>query len=158
MGLKVREFKDGDEQAFLMMGQWLQENSHFKGCGYSVEKMLAIFANLVMKNPDYFGVIVVTEDGKPAGCMIAVIQEFFFSKEKVATDLSFGLLPEPEFRKEAGNIMKEVFARYEAWAKEAGALEVAAGTSTGSHGKRLEGFLKSIGFNVVGFNTKKRIK
>ena len=155
--LTVREFRDGDEQAFLMMGRWLQENSHFKDCGFSVSKMLMIFANLVTKNPDYFGVIVETEDGQPAGCMIANLQEYFFSREKIATDLSFGLLPEPEFRKQAGKIMPEIFARYEAWARASGAIEVAAGTSTGAHGNKLQAFLNSIGYQTVGFNTKKRI-
>ena len=129
-----------------------------QGLWFYTGKMLAIFANIVMHNPDYFGVIVVTDDGRPAGCMIAVLQEYFFSKRKVTTDLSFGLLPDKEFRDEAAEIMSEVFAKYEKWARRAGAMEAALGTSTGSHGEKLQGFLESIGYTLVGFNMKKRIK
>jgi len=154
MKLTVRDFKDDDINAFIGMGKFLQQNGNFSECGFSLEKTVMLFTQ-VMVSPDYFGVIVEADDGKSVGCFVAMIQEYYFSDKKLAVDLCFGIFP--DYRENAKEAMKEMLERYEQWAKKVGVIEVTASTSTGLHGDKLEKYLNASGYKTVGFTTKKRI-
>jgi len=152
--LTVRDFKDQDAISFLGMGEYLQKGGNYKHCGFDPVRVMALFAQ-IMKNPEYFGVIAESEDGKPVGCFVANLQPYYFSDKKIAFDLCFGILP--DYRDSAAATIATMLEKYEAWAKEMGAVEATVSTSAGMHGDKLEGYLNGVGYNTVGFTTKKRI-
>jgi len=153
--ITVREFRKTDGEGFLALGRFLQENGNYKNCGFNPLKVLLLFTYLVEKNPDYFGVIAETEEGRIVGAFVGRLENYYFSDEKIASDLCFGLMP--GFRDTSKEVMTEMISRFEQWAIDAGALEASISPSVGMHGNKLEPFLNETGYTTVGFSTKKRI-
>jgi len=152
--ISIRSFNDDDIEAFIGLGMFLQKNGNFADCGFNPAKVVALFTHIRL-NPDYFGVAAVTEDDLIVGAFLASMQDYYFSDNRLAMDMAFGLLP--GYREESQKILTEMLERYESWAKERGAMEIMVTTSTGMHGDKLLPFVNSLGFETVGFNTKKRI-
>jgi hypothetical protein len=153
--ITIRDFTDADINAFIGLGKYLQENGNYADCGFDIRKVVTLFAQIRTNPESYFGVIAEAEDGTVVGAFMAVMQDYYFSNERFAMDLGFGLLP--DYRQSAQQVMAEMIDKYEAWAKERGAHEVMISTSAGMHGNKLLPFLNSIEFNTVGFIAKKRI-
>ena len=157
-GLSVGPFVDSDADDFVRMAHWMQSNSNYEDCGFEVRKVLWMFSR-IMNDPRAFGVVIRTDEGRIVGGFLGELTEYYFSNELIASDTAFMILP--EYRtdpKETQQLLREMLAHFEQWAKDAGAMEVNIATSSGIHGDRLEPFLHAEGYTTVGFSTKKRMK
>jgi hypothetical protein len=153
--LHIRPFERKDAEGFLKLGRFLHGVGHYKTTEFDVPKVLWLFTQVALGNPDYWGKIVESDTGEIVGCFVGQATPYYFSHQKIASDLCFGLLP--GHRATASGVMFELIAGFEAWAKEIGAFETCIATSAGGNGPRLEPFLNSLGYETVGFTTKKRI-
>ena len=149
----IREFEPKDAEAFIGLGKWLQENSDYKECGFDPAKVFMLFV-AVIENPDYFGVMV-EENGEIIGAFFGMVQEYYFSRNRFASDLGFGLLP--AHRHLAKTVLPRMTDAFEKWAKSVGSMEISISTSSMAHGDKLMSLLNSIGYKTVGFGVKKRI-
>jgi len=149
----VRPFEKKDGRAFVGLGKWLQENSDFAGCGFDQDKVVSLFVTII-EDPDYVG-FIVEKDDEVVGALFGDIQEYYFSHERFARDMAFGILP--EYRYLAKTVLPRLISAFEAWAIERGAVETCLATSTLAHGDKLEKKLHEYGYRTVGFTVKKKL-
>ena len=151
----IRRFEptEKDARAFVGLGQWLQENSDFADCGFDKAKVLHLFVTVV-ENPKYIGLMVEKND-EVIGALFGFVQEYYFSHEKFALDMGFGILP--DHRHLAKTVLPRLITKFEEWAKENGARETCLSTSTLAHGEKLESALHQFGYRTVGFTVKKTL-
>ena len=152
-GVAIRPFEPKDAKAFIGLGKWLQENSNYKECGFSEEKVFLLFVQ-VIEDPNYFGIVVEKND-EVIGALFGVVQEYYFSDKRFASDLGFGILP--DHRHLAKTVLPRMMDAFEKWAKDVGAMEVTVATSSMAHGDKLLSLFNSIGYKTVGFGVKKRV-
>lgn len=151
----LRPFEKDDVNAFIELGQWLIDNSKYnKTVTMDVEKVVRLFME-ILTNPYYFGVFVETNDAEPVGAVIGVAQEFYMSRDMYASDMGVGLLP--EYRKDSELLLPQMIAQFEAWAIGLGVKEIWISTSTGAHGTKYQKFVEALGYEVIGFNSKRRV-
>lgn len=151
-GFVVRRLELKDALAFVGLGKFLQSNSDFASCGFDEEKVLHLFFRII-EDENYFGA-VLEKDEEVVGAILGFIQEYFFSHEKIASDLACGILPAHRYM--AGAALPRMIALFEEWSKSMGAMEVCLSTSTKAHGNKYEKMLHGFGYETVGFNAKKR--
>lgn len=150
----VRKPTESDKDYLISLGELFQKTSLFSVSGWSNAKATYWFNTGLDDSSDTF-LRVVELDGKPIGLFLGYISEYFFSYEKIASDLVVFI--HPDHRRDAYRPLKQMVKEFEEWAKERGAIETCIATSSGTDGIGYKNFILKQGYNEVGFVTKKRI-
>lgn len=114
------------------------------------DKICMMFENAVY-SPDVFCRLAFSDD-KLIGGMIGAAFEYYFSRERMAGDIAIFI--EPEFRN--SRIAVKLVDSFGKWATSVGCREVTIGATTQSHGSGYERLLNRLGYETVGFVTKKQ--
>jgi len=123
MSLNLRLKRDEDLEAYYRMAHAFHEFSPFSRLPLSEKKLKEIF--------DVVGeeiiLIFLTNDDKPVGMLLGIVNEPYFSEEKVATELAWWV--DPEFRKSKASL--DLMYAFEDWAYRKGARTVTLASLTG---------------------------
>jgi len=132
----------------LRLGLSMQEEGDYNVVPFDVETAAVSTVNMVIDNPNGFGVLAYTDEGKAVGMMAGFVSPYYFSKGRVANDLVWYVLP--EYRGSRASI--KMISMFTDWAKEQGATALYIGVSTGITTDRTGKFLEKRGFDHVGGN------
>jgi len=152
--LIIRSPKKDDIFNIINMAKYFQENSLFKNCGFDENKVKQIILKSIDPTTPYF-MVVGEQDGVILGAFCGQISEYFFSKKRIATDLS--IYVNPEDRRFTLKFLNKAIAEFETWAKEWGAIEVCIAPSSGTYSPSFERYLQKKNYNRIGFIAKKGI-
>jgi len=136
------------------LGRWFQENSNFKGCGWSDGKAYGFVKSSISPSSDTF-MLVAEEDGELIGFFLGNVVEYFFSDEKIAQELV--VVFKPEHRKKISPLLIEMLTQFESWAEDRDAIEISMGIFSGIAGKGYHKFLESRGYKQSGIAFKKEV-
>jgi hypothetical protein len=151
--IKVREPSIDDFREILTLATWFQENSpYFAGIPLEPRKVFDLLATSLLPDGAIF-VNVTEKDGKIIGMFAGSVTEYFFSKEKIATDIA--LVFYPDSRKDIYGAMKQMVSNFEDWAKANGSREICIANAAGLAGESLNKFLERQGYVPKGFIFKK---
>lgn len=152
--LTVRPPVQQDIPSIVSMAKSFQENSLFKNCGFDESKVKNIILRCMEPTSPYFMVVGLQGD-KVMGAFCGSVTEYFFSKERIATDLA--IYVNPEDRRFSYKFLNKAVQDFENWAKEWGAKEVCIAPASGAYSPAFEKYLEKKNFKKVGFITKKGI-
>ena len=152
--LLVRPPTHGDIPSIVSMAKAFQQNSLFKNCGFDESKVHDIIQRCMDPLSSYFMVVGI-EDGKVLGAFCGVVSEYFFSRERIATDLA--IYVNPEDRRFAYKFLNRAVHEFESWAVIRGAREVCIAPASGAHSTAFEKYLEKKNYSKVGFISKKGI-
>ena len=131
-------------------GQFFEGSPTYRHIPRDTDKLLMLFEDAVY-NPDIFCRLAIS-DGRIVGGMIGAAVEYYFSRERMAGDIAIFI--EPEFRN--SRIAVKLVDSFGKWATSVGCREVTIGATTQSHGNGYERLLNRLGYETVGFVTKKQ--
>ena len=152
--LNIRTPDLGDIPAIIGMAKAFQRNSLFRDCGFDENKVHGIIHRCMDPTSPYF-MVVGLEDGKVLGAFCGSVSEYFFSRERIATDLA--IYVNPEDRRFAYKFLNKAVQEFEAWAKSRGAREVCIAPASGAYSPAFEKYLVKKNYKKVGFISKKGI-
>ena len=147
MAIVVRNPSLEDFKQINDLGKWFQENSDYKGCGWSDGKFYGLVKDATNPLSDTF-MLVADDGGEVVGLFLGCVTECFFSYEKVAKDL--GLVFKPDRRKGIVRAVIEMISSYKLWAKEKGVNQVTLGITSGIAGAGYKKLLERHGFKEAG--------
>lgn len=98
--------------------------------------------------------LVAEEEGALIGMAALVAVEQYFSRDKYVTDLCVYVTPE----KRGGRAGLYLVHMLEAWAKQANALDIRLGVSTGIETEMVVGMYQRIGYKLDGYVLRKPLK
>lgn len=96
-------------------------------------------------------VTVLVSNDKIIGLLIADIQEYFFSTEKISIDILFFIIKSKRKSFGAIKLLKEYFS----WANSYGVKEISLSTTNGVEVDKIEKMYSKLGFTRVGIMYKK---
>ena len=148
MTLFIRRYQKSDIPAILQLAHQMKDTktetggeNYFSKFRVSDEKLTQLLEQNV-NNIRFFLSLIVGEDDKPVGGLMATVTEVFFSRDTVAKDLSFFLLPEAR----QVNVTKRLIEQYVEWANNRGVVEVQLANSTGIEQERFGKLMTRSGF------------
>lgn len=144
----------GDINAIIAMAKTFQQNSLYKDCGFDKDKVFNIILQSMDPNSNMFMVVGLV-DGKILGAFCGNVTEYYFSRQKIASDLA--VYVNPDDRRFAYKFLNKAIADFEAWAKQKGAREICIAGTSGAYGPAFEKYLQKQNYTNVGFITKKGI-
>jgi|TARA_B110000914_G_C15134640_1_gene296564 hypothetical protein len=147
MAIVVRNPSLEDFKQINDLGKWFQENSDYKGCGWSDGKFYGLVKDATNPLSDTF-MLVADDGGEVVGLFLGCVTECFFSYEKVAKDL--GLVFKPDRRKGIIRAVIEMISSYKLWAIEKGVNQVTLGITSGIAGAGYKKLLERHGFKEAG--------
>jgi hypothetical protein len=143
-----------DISAIVSMAKDFQQNSLFKDCGFDEDKVRQIILKCIDPTKPYF-MTVGEQDGIILGAFCGEISEYFFSKNRIATDLA--IYVNPNDRRFTLKFLNKAIVEFETWAKKWGAMEICIAPSSGAYSPSFEKFLQKKKYDRIGFITKKGI-
>ena len=149
MAIVVRNPSLEDFKQINDLGKWFQENSDYKGCGWSDGKAYGFVKAGASPSPssDTF-MLVAEEDGELIGFFLGNVVEYFFSDEKIAQELV--LVFKPDKRKGIFKAISKMISSFGLWAEEKNVVEIAVGITSGIAGDGYQKLLERHGFKQVG--------
>lgn len=122
----------------------------FKDLDYNDEKCRALICHCIDNPGSYFFYVAEMNDGRIAGFHMGNVQEYFFSKEKMAQSISFYVAP--EYRGSSAAV--KLLIAFKKWAIKRGAVEMVfgSGLSEGAPLAVVDTFLKRMGLELTGGN------
>lgn len=147
----VRRANLFDIPAFIALGRRIYADSAYSFLDFDqikAENLLRHYLNA----PATHCVFVAEDDGLLIGGLCGYVTEYFFSREKFASDQTFFVAP--EWR---GFIALKLVAAFCDWAEVHGARQVNLGISSGLQTERSGALLERMGFACVGGNYKMRL-
>jgi len=137
----------------LQLGIAMHQESEFSAVQFDIEQAAHSIVSLVIENPNGFGMLAYTDDGKPAGMIAGSITPYFFSLGWVASDFVWFMRPEYRGSRAAVKLLKS----FRTWAAEKGASELYMGVTTNVSADRTGDLLQRMGFKHVGGNYRVRL-
>ncbi|TCS70469.1 N-acetylglutamate synthase-like GNAT family acetyltransferase [Sulfuritortus calidifontis] len=147
--MKIRNAILDDVPIFVEMGRRFHELTRFRVYDYNAERV-ALNLRAVVENPRGSHCFFVAEDseGNPVGGIIGCVEQHFFSNRLVASVIHYDVLPE----KRMGGAGLRLLMAFKKWAENRGAVELNAGVNSGTDLKKLDSFLRRLGFKLTGGN------
>ena len=150
---KVREAELRDVADIVDLGVLMHaESPRFAPMDFSYDKVAALITKLI--EVPVGCVLVVEERGKIIGMLGGVVSEQFFGSSLTASDFAWFVAKEHRI----GSPALKLLARFEQWAEQRGAFEVAIGIGTGVQAQRTKDLLKLWGYEDSGTAMTKRLK
>ena len=126
-----------DVPALLELGKDLYKDSPFASMKFDFSKVKEQLEAAIMM-PDQWLVLVSHDEGKPVGCLVAYVFHPLYSKDKIACEVLWHLLP--EYRK--GRRGVDMMTAFEYWAKLLGCTVCQYGWMSSSPPRMEELYLK----------------
>lgn len=140
----IREATTADIPELLALGEAMHAESRYARMAWCTPKVCGLM-DMLLATDD--GLVLVAErDGVTIGGFMGMVQEHFFSRDKVAVDLA--LFVEPS--KRGGVVAARLLRAYVGWARARGAAMVQAGITTGVHVEQSARLYEAVGFVPAG--------
>ena len=149
--INIRPATRDDFPALLEMARAMHaESPRYRGIPLSEEKLGHLILQL-HGHPLTGALFVADLGGVIIGTMWGYLAEYFFSEERMATDVL--LYVSPEHRR--GRTARRLAEAFEQWGAERGALNIQPGVSTCVNNTGCARFYERMGYHVTGFNLSK---
>lgn len=140
----IRPATAADIPAMLALGEAMHAESRYSALAWCTPKVCGLLDMLLESDK---GLVLVAErDGVVVGGFLGFIDEHFFSRETVATDLALFIEPSRRGGVAAARLLKA----YVVWATEQGAAQITVGITTGVHVEQTARLFQGCGFAPVG--------
>ncbi len=150
---KVRYAEARDIADIVDLGvEMHNESPRFSPMTFDKDKCAALATTLI--EVPVGCVLVVEERSKIIGMLAGIVSEQFFSKDKSASDLVWFVSKAHRI----GSPALKLLSRFEQWAGERDAFEVAIGVGTGVEAARTKALLSLWGYTDSGTAMTKRLK
>jgi GNAT superfamily N-acetyltransferase len=146
--MKYEPFEVDRLRDVLQLAFAMQQESQFIAVPFDVEQTANSVMQLVINNPNGFGLLAYTDEGEPVGMITGSITPYVFSRGWVASDFAWYVKPEYRGSRAAIKLLKA----FKAWATEKGALQLYMGVTTNVSAGRTGDVLQRMGFEHVGGN------
>lgn len=133
----------------LKLGIAMQEEGDYSGVPFDIEKASQSILQMVIKNPNAFGVLAYDGD-TPVGMIAGSVTPYFFSRGMMASDYVWYVQPEYRGSRAAIKMLKMFLS----WSRDMGAMEAYVGVSTNVSPQRTGKLLERLGFTHIGGNYK----
>ena len=136
----VRPARLEDVDEIIDLGELLHGESGYSRLPFDRDKVGALICGLIS---EVDGVVFVAEsDGRIIGGIAGGITEYWFCSVRHAFDFSFFVHPDHR----GGSAAFRLLCAFERWAKDAGAVEIDIGITTGIHEEKTQRFYEKMGF------------
>lgn len=149
--IKVREAVQSDVTSIVMLGKALQQSSSYASKQFSDEKAHSMVSMMIDSESDC--AFVADDNGELIGYFLGGLNYEWFSDELLAFDYSVYVTP----LKRNGRAAMRLFAAFEAWARNSGAIYVHIGISTNINVERTRRFYHLLGYEDGGVLLEKRL-
>ena len=139
----IRAAETRDINRIVALSKEMHQEGLYKDIKFDSQKFISTVSYCMRSGFAWVG----EKDGLVVCGMLAGIQEYFFSTEKLTND--FGLFVSKDYRKSRLALL--LIKQYVNWAKQMSVSEITMGSTNGHQGSGLKKFLeKSLGFECVG--------
>jgi len=139
----IRPAETRDINRIIALGKEMHQEGLYKDIRFESQKVISTISYCMREGFAWVG----EKDGLVVCGMLAGIQEYFFSTERLTND--FGLFVSKDHRKSRLALL--LIKQYVAWGKQMGVREITMGSTNGHQGTGLKKFLEnSLGFEYVG--------
>lgn len=157
--IEYRSIELRDVETLVKMTEvFLDESPTYRQIPRDFNKMANLYEAAIFNPTQVFCRVAVDTDAmgreRIVGGMIGAASEYYFSLERMAGDIA--VYVEPEFRN--SRIAVKLVDSFRQWATDVGCREICIGATTQSHGDGYEKLLNRLGYETVGFVTKKQIE
>lgn len=140
----IRPATHADIGAMLVLAEAMHAESRFARRRFSLDKMAALFSNLIDAED---GLVLVAErEGAITGAFAGYVAEDWFGPDRMSGD--FGLFVRPDAR--GGVDGKRMLRAYREWAQSRGVAQPEVGITTGVNLDASTRLYQSEGFHVIG--------
>jgi GNAT superfamily N-acetyltransferase len=146
--VRFEEFSLNNLADVLHLGLAMHQEGAYSTVEFDVQRTAYCIVEMVMKNPDGFGVLGYDKDGKAVAMMAGGVSSYFFSPKRKAYDHVWYVVPEHRGSRTAVLLLK----RFVEWARSRGAGEIFVGVTTNIEPERTGKLLSRLGFKHVGGN------
>ena len=150
--MKIEHFKRHQFDSLLAVGRMMHEESSYSHLAFSPEKLKALGSATIAEPQRYLG-LAAMDDSKICGLFIGIITPYFFSEEKIASDLVLFVVQDSR----GGMAAMKLVRAYESWAVSNGAKQIMLGVSTGVNEKRTLALYDRLGYKPAGGIVKKNV-
>lgn len=142
----IREATFADLEEMIVLGYDMHQESRFKTCEYSVEKVCA-FLSMAINSDDYLA-IVCEKQSTVIGGFVGFVAPHWFSDDLMAGD--FALFMHPDHR--GGRAAAKLVKRFIDWALEKGVSRefIQPGITTGVEVEKTTKLYEFLGFEKTG--------
>ena len=127
------------------------ESPRYRTLDFDEEKLFNLAQYLIV-TPSAGGTLVAESQGRIAGMLAFAVGEFYFGKDKYASDVVMYLKPEHR----GGSLFPRMVAAFEKWADEFGVKEKQLGVSADIDSERVVAVLLRLGYAKASTGTVKR--
>lgn len=140
-------------EELIALGARMHAESEFSFLPYEPDKVMQTVKVLASQGR-LFLARYSNDDGATLGFFFGQVAKYFFNDERIASDLSFYVVPEARGN---GMAVLRMIRTFERWAKQKGAREVCLGISTGVNIVGTGKMLVRAGYREVGGTYKRRV-
>lgn len=133
----------------LRLGHLMKLEGAFANCDWDEQKLLNLF-----EQPHVFCVLAKNTHGEYVAFFLGAVHQQYFGNDWVATDLATFVHPEHR----GGSYFLRLVKEFEAWAQSLGVKEIYLSQSTGINIEKTKSMFERLGYQAIGYSTKKEIK
>jgi GNAT superfamily N-acetyltransferase len=143
----IRPIEDQDvEPGIDIIRTMLEEGTEYQGVLFDEAVVRGWLRAAIEKPDDYFGVALMSEEGKPVGGMLGCRGNFTFSKQYMAIEVGLYILPEYRGSSAAVRLIKT----FETWARDRGCVMIQSGVTIGINNDLAAGIYRKLGYRDAG--------
>ena len=146
--MAVRFATQQDIPAIVALGRRIHAESRFQAMGYDEEKLIASANQMVSSGQVSHCCFVAEFEGQVIGLFVGCVEEYFFSRARVAHSILMYVSPE---RRGGPTALRFIMA-FRNWANNRQAVELAINVASGISIERTDRFLKRVGLRLTGGN------
>ncbi len=146
--MRFEDFSYDNLGDVLRLGLAMHKEGAYSTVEFDVEHTAYCILEMVIKNPDGFGVVVYDKKGVAVAMMAGGASNYFFSPKRRAYDYVWYVTPEHRGSRTAVLLLK----KFVNWAKTRQASEIFVGVTTNIAPERTGKLLERLGFKHVGGN------
>jgi hypothetical protein len=146
--MAVRIATQRDIPALIEIGRRIHAESRFQRMGYDADKLAHSAEQIVVSGHSTHCCFVSEFDGQVTGLFLGCIEEYFFSRARVAHSILMYVAPE---RRGGPTALRFIMA-FRNWATNRNAAELTINVASGVSIARTDRFLKRVGLRLTGGN------
>ncbi len=147
--MKIRHARPMDVPELLELGREIHEESRLSGLSYDAQKLRQSLEGMFAhQKGTHCLLLAISGNGDIAGVMLGYITEYFFSRDRVATNIVFYV--RPEYR--GSSAAAKLVMAFRTWAANRDAAEVSVNITSGIRMEKFHSFLMKMGFEHIGGN------
>ena len=146
--MAVRLATQRDIPALIAIGQQIHAESRFQRMGYDADKLAHSAEQIIGSGQATHCCFVSEFDGQLTGLFVGCIEEYFFSRARVAHSILMYVAPE----RRGGPTALRFLMAFRNWATNRNAAELTINVASGVSIARTDRFLKRVGLRLTGGN------